>query len=122
MANPESELLQSRVWDQKRLHEYFLHQARERERYLKELMGKLNQSSAYQSIYDQTLAEFYVFNHFHGRTFLASREEFLHALGDLEVASIPRDDYFDRTRFAEHRLRIIRNLQSAAATAVDPIE
>lgn len=120
MPSIESELFGGAVWDQKRLHEYFLHLAQERERYMGELKGKLKHSPAYEAIFDQTLAEFYVYNHFHGRTFLSSREEFLRALGELEVLPVPNDGYFDRVRFAEHWLRIIRGIQSVAGDGNAP--
>lgn len=107
--------LENESWDTKAVHEHFLRAATEKDRYLSEVRNKVKSGQAYESIYDQTLAEFYVYNFFHGRTHLSSREAFLDALGDLEVAAVPHDDYFDRTRFAQTRLIVIRHLQTAAS-------
>jgi hypothetical protein len=66
--------LENQSWDAKAVHEYFLRIAVEKERYLSEVKRKVATSEIYKGIYDQFLAEFYVYNFFHGRTFLSSRE------------------------------------------------
>ena len=114
MNNDTLTIFRAREWDRNAIHTYFQDRAANAEAYLIELRGKLSTRPAYEGIYDETLASFYVHNYFHGRTWLASRTEFLHALAELETAAIPGDDYFDRTRFATFRLNHIRSLAEAA--------
>ena len=102
-------------WNRDAVRDYFASKAENDERYLLELRGKLSSRKAYEPIYDQTLASYYVHNYFRGRSWLSSRRDFLKALGELESATIPSDDYFDRERFAVFRLNLIRSLFLAAA-------
>lgn len=108
-------IFRAREWDPGAIHSYFLSRAANAESYLSELRGKLPGRPAYQPIYDETLASYYVHNYFHGRAWLASREEFLLALAELETAAVPTDDYFDRARFETFRLNHIRSLLEAAS-------
>lgn len=102
-------------WNRDAVRDYFAARAESDERYLTELKGKRSSRKAYETIYDQTLASYYVHNHFRGRSWLSSREDFLRALEDLETAAVPTDDYFDRERFAALRLNLIRSLFLAAS-------
>jgi hypothetical protein len=102
-------------WNRDAVRGYFDARAENDERYLTELKGKLSSSKAYETIYDQTLASYYVHNYFRGRTWIFSREEFLSALADLEAAVVPTDDYFDKERFATFRLNLIHSLFRAAS-------
>jgi hypothetical protein len=102
-------------WNIDAVRDYFAARAESDEQYLAELKGKLSSRKAYGSIYDQTLASYYVHNYFRGRTFLFSREEFLDALAVLETAVVPIDDYFDKERFVTFRLNLIHSLFRAAS-------
>jgi hypothetical protein len=109
------ERLRRPTWDGVGLNDYFRSKAKNDEAYLHEVRAKVNARRAYEPIYDQTLASYYVHNFFHGRTWLHSREEFLGALAELETAPVPKDDYFDKARFAEARLNLIQAFTSAAS-------
>jgi hypothetical protein len=97
-------------WNRDAVRDYFDARLGNDERYLTELKGKLPSSKAYETIYDQTLASYYVHNYFRGGTWLSSREDFLRALAELEAAVVPSDDYFDKKRFATFRLNLIHSL------------
>ena len=118
MTSDTLSIFRAREWDRNAIHAYFQAKAASAEAYLSELRGKLSARPAYEPIYDETLASYYVHNYFHGRIWLASRAEFLRALTELETAAIPKDDYFDRARFATFRLNHIRSLLEA--TSVKP--
>lgn len=107
--NPKS-VFSGPEWNRDAVQAYFAARAKNDEQYLTELKGKLSSRKAYESIYDQTLASYYVNNHFRGRSWLSSREDFLRALVDLETAAVPTDDYFEKERFATFRLNLIRSL------------
>lgn len=115
MTHDPLNIFRAHEWDRDAIHTYFQAKAANAEAYLSELRGKLSARPAYELIYDETLASYYVHNYFHGRTWLASRAEFLRALAELETAAIPNDDYFDRARFATFRLNHIRSLLEAAS-------
>jgi hypothetical protein len=102
-------------WNRDAVRSYFAARSESDEQYLKELKGKIAIRPAYQGIYDQTLASYYVHNHFRCRSWLSTREEFLRALTNLETSTVPADDYFDRERFATFRLSMIRALFQAAS-------
>jgi len=104
-------------WNRDAVRDYFDAKTENDEKYLTELKAKLASSKAYETIYDQTLASYYVHNYFRGRTWLSSREDFLCALADLETAVVPSDDYFDKERFATFRLNLIHSLFRAASPA-----
>ncbi len=108
-------IFRAQEWDRDAIHAYFKPTAANAEAYLSKLREKLSARPAYEPIYDETLASYYVHNYFHGRTWLASRAEFLRALGELETAAIPVDNYFDRARFATFHLNHIRSLLEAAS-------
>jgi hypothetical protein len=102
-------------WNRDAVRAYFAARSESDEQYLKELKGRLVIRPTYQGIYDQTLASYYVHNHFRGRSWLSTRDEFLRALGNLEISAVPTDTYFDRERFATFRLNLIRALFVAAS-------
>lgn len=102
-------------WNIDAVRDYFAARAESDEQYLAELKVKLSSSRAYGTIYDQTLASYYVHNYFRGRTLHFSREEFLDALAVFETAVVPTDDYFDKERFATFRLNLIHSLFRAAS-------
>jgi hypothetical protein len=109
------ERLRKPTWNSAELNDYFRSRTTNDEAYLDEVRAKVNSRPAYESIYDQTLASYYVHNFFHGRTWLHSREEFLDALAQLEIAPVPEADYFDKARFAVARLNLIRAFTKAAS-------
>jgi hypothetical protein len=102
-------------WNRDAVRAYFAARSESDEQYLKELKRRLVIRPAYQGIYDQTLASYYVHNHFRGRSWLSTREDFLQALSNLETSIIPADNFFDRERFATSRLNLIRALFQAAS-------
>jgi hypothetical protein len=102
-------------WNRDAVRDYFAARSESDGRYLTELKGKLASRKAYEAIYDQTLASYYVHNHFRGRSWLSTREDFLRALTNLETGPVPTDDYFERERFATFRLNLIRSLFGAAS-------
>jgi hypothetical protein len=108
-------LFGGRNWNSEAVRDYFAARAESDEQYLTELKGKLPTRMMYRAIYDQTLASYYVHNHFRGRSWLSSRGDLLRALAVLETAAVPHDDYFDKERFATFRLNLIRSLLEAAA-------
>lgn len=115
MANDPYNAFAGPDWNRDAVRAYFAARSESDEQYLKELKGRLVIRPTYQGIYDQTLASYYVHNHFRGRSWLSTRDEFLRALGNLEISAVPTDTYFDRERFATFRLNLIRALFVAAS-------
>jgi hypothetical protein len=98
-------------WDAGALNREFLARAENSERYLKEVETKLRLNRSYEVIYDQTMAEFYVFNYFHGRSFLLTRESFLAALREFVESDVAKPPLiFDFNRFLGFRKNIARGL------------
>jgi hypothetical protein len=90
-------------WNSNELSKRFLHQAQEAERYLGEVRGKLKQSRAYEHVFDEHMARFYVFNYLHGRTFLETPGQLVAELGSMNRGEIPHDrEVFDKARFERH--------------------
>jgi len=50
------------AWNSETISEQFLAQAKDAERYIREVRVKVNTNSSYQHIYDDHLARYYVFN------------------------------------------------------------
>ena len=73
MTSDTLSIFRAREWDRNAIHTYFQAKAASAEAYLSELRAKLSARPAYEPIYDETLASYYVHNYFHGRTWLASR-------------------------------------------------
>ena len=115
MANDPYNAFAGPDWNRDAVRAYFAARSESDEQYLKELRGKIAIRTAYQGIYDQTLASYYVHNHFRGRSWLSTREDFLQALSNLETSAVPADDYFDKERFATFRLNLILSLFKAAS-------
>ena len=78
--------------------------------YLAEVRIKVKSNRSYERLYDETLAEFYVYNYLHGRYFLATKGETVAALEVLAGSPAPKETVFDPERFAAHRLKLIRGL------------
>lgn len=98
-------------WDAGALNREFLTRAENAERYLKEVETKLRHNKSYEAIYDQTMAEFYVFNYFHGRSFLLTRESFLASLRDFVESDAAKPPLiFDFNRFLSFRKNIAHGL------------
>jgi hypothetical protein len=98
-------------WDPKIVSEQLLAKAEGAERYLGEVEAKVKTNHSRELIHDMTLAEFYVFNHLHGRSFLSSRATFLRYLEDLSVSPAPvSNQAFDQGRFATFYTSVIRGL------------
>jgi hypothetical protein len=98
-------------WNPESLSREFLATAEEAERYLSELRAKLQLTKSYEPIYDETLAKFYVFNYFHGRTFLQTRRSLLSALREFMAFNPEKpNDVFDFERFLAFRKNITQGL------------
>jgi hypothetical protein len=98
-------------WNSDALSREFESSARNAERYLEELRLKVRRNRSYEAIYDQTCAEFYVYNYLHGRTFLESRELLLAELKNFLKYDIKKpSEVFDFERFLFRRKSLIESL------------
>jgi hypothetical protein len=98
-------------WDPERLSLEFLAKAEACERSLDEIRTKLHLTKSFELIFDEALAEFYVFNSLHGKPFLATRDQFLVGLRGLLKMEVPRVlGILDFERFRVVRQNIIENL------------
>jgi hypothetical protein len=98
-------------WDPKILSEEFLAKTQACERYLDEIKAKLHVTRSFELIFDEALAEFYVFNYLHGKPFLATRDQFLAGLRGLLKMEVPKAlGILDFERFKVVRQNIIENL------------
>ncbi len=79
------------------------------DRYLREVEAKVKSNRSYERVYDETLAEFYVYNFLRGRTWLASRSQLLSALS-ARALETPSEKVFDRERFETRFQGLIRSL------------
>jgi hypothetical protein len=98
------------AWDPDIISQQFLAKAECAERYLDEVKAKVRANPSYQVIHDMTLAEFYVYNHLHGRTFLRTRETFVRYLEDLSAHPPISREAFDEARFAWFYSNTIRGV------------
>ena len=100
----------------------FLAAAEEAERYLREVRGKLKTNSAYQSIYDDHLAKFSVYNYLHGRASLASRDSLLVELAELKNIPSPlQSEAFVQERFERHRQAYLEQIEKRYSGQVQGI-
>jgi hypothetical protein len=81
------------AWETNTLSQQFLTRAEAVELYLHEVRAKVKSNAAYQVIHDQTLAEFYVYNHLHGRTCLQTRETFVRYLESMSAHVRTQSDF-----------------------------
>jgi hypothetical protein len=101
----------SQNWDPERLNQEFLAKTKACERHLDEVKAKLHVTRSFELIFDEALAEFYVFNSLHGKPFLATRDQFLAGLRGLLQMEIPKVlGILDFERFKTVRHNIIENL------------
>src|SRR5947207_2346967 len=102
-----------KTWDPDSLTKRFIFQAESAERYMLECKSKLHRTDRYKELHDEHLAKFYVFNYIHGRTFLATREQFLAELGSfLHAQPTAPSEAFDGQCFLTWRQRYIQGLIS----------
>lgn len=64
-------------WDAEELSNRFLRRAEQADRRIDECTLRISHSPGHRRAHDEALAEFYVYNALHARTFLRSREELL---------------------------------------------
>lgn len=111
----------SETWNDNQLSNRFQFCAEKAEQYLRELPDKIRRNSSYERIYDETLAEYYVYNYLHGKTFLSSRFTLLRELREMKMQNIPMrekrgEDSFGQVYnaegFSDSRLRLIDSLIS----------
>ena len=98
-------------WDIDSLNQSFFNVARNAEIYLEEVKNKTKINKSYESVYDDHLAKFYVYNYLHGKTFLVSRQALVDELTNLASLTLkaPHDAY-DPIRFESCRQNYIRAL------------
>jgi hypothetical protein len=98
-------------WDTDAVSRQFLFQAEDADRYLRQVQNKVKSNRAYECVYDEHLARFYVYNYLHGRTFLISRKALLDELRSLAntTLSAPHDAY-DPQRFERYRQSYIAEI------------
>ena len=100
-------------WDPERLNQEFLAKTKACELYLDEIKAKLHVTRSFELIFDEALAEFYVFNSLCGKPFLATRDQFLAGLRSLLESEVPKEpEVLDFERFKIVRRNIIENLIS----------
>jgi hypothetical protein len=98
-------------WDSERLSQEFLTKAKACERYLDEIRTKLHVTRSFELIFDEALAEFYLFNSLHGKPFLATRDQLLAGLRGLLKVEVPRVlGILDFERYKVVRQNILESL------------
>jgi hypothetical protein len=98
-------------WDWHSVSEHFRSVANDAERYLNEVRRKVKSNSNYEIIFDEHLAEFYVYNYLHGRTFLETKEMFVAELNKLiEIEFEAPSESFNKERFLQFRKRFLAGL------------
>jgi hypothetical protein len=103
-------------WDADVLSAEFLRAAERAAARMQECRSRARTSPGHKGAYDEALAEFYVYNRLHGRTFLASRDALLDELRSMKGLPVARgssayeEDRFERLRLAEIN-RLIRRFE-----------
>jgi hypothetical protein len=101
----------SQNWDPERLSQEFLAKTKACERHLDQIKAKLHVTRSFELIFDETLAEFYVFDYLQGKPFLATRDQFLAGLRGLLKMEVPKvSGMLDFERFKVVRQNIIESL------------
>jgi hypothetical protein len=98
------------IWDREGLHSEFLRKAQNAITYVEEVRVNAKSNRSYERLHDEALAEFYVYNYLHGRSFLATKGETVAALEVLAATPAPTERVFDSQHFIGHRIRLIRVL------------
>jgi hypothetical protein len=99
------------AWDMNAVSQGFFNIAQEADRYLREVRLKLKWNKSYEPIFDEHLAKFYVYNYFHGRTFLVSRHALVEELRNLKNTPFPgTSEALDAKRFEHYRKIYIEEL------------
>lgn len=99
-------------WKLNELNRFFKSKADGAERYLIEIRSKLDKSISYEALYDQTLAEYYIFSYLHGRTFLESKQVLLKELNSMFDSPTIAFDVVDKERFLLSYRNLIKRLIS----------
>ena|ERR1700741_1263034 len=87
-------------WDAEALSRRFLWLATEKERYAGEARRKVSsRTDSYKRVHDEALAEFYVANRLHGRTFLNTRQELVDELRLMLAMEFSVAEAFDEKTF-----------------------
>jgi hypothetical protein len=103
--------MQTDGWNPAALSREFLLKAENAERYLMKLRTKLDCGEFYKTMYDETLADLYVYNYLHGRTFLKTKNSLLAALREFIVIDGLRPyDVFDFELFLMFRKNNVKCL------------
>lgn len=97
-------------WDRRSLSERFEIAARKAENYLQEIGPKVVRQPSYQRARDETLAECWVFDRLHGRTFLDTRDDLLVELRNMRAHPPTDATVNDRKRFEAFYVRVVDRL------------
>lgn len=90
-------------WDIDQISSTFRCQALEAERYCNEVKYKIKSNPSYESIYDEHIAKFHVYNYLHGKRFLSSRDQLLEELHGMLSCEVTPYEYYDLDRFEKYR-------------------
>jgi hypothetical protein len=94
-------------WDEKALSQRFLARAEHLERYRSELRNKVELNRGYERLWDEALAQFYVFNRIAVSASLTTRQNLLNELRSMQKNPPPIEEHapysgvYDAQRFAE---------------------
>ena len=101
-----------RSWNSQLVSEQFQNQALQAEQYLREVRVKVKSNKSYESIYDEQLARFYVFDYLHVRAFIDSRVNLVAGLNNLLANENTSwaDDSYDKQRFEQFRAAFVKSL------------
>jgi hypothetical protein len=97
-------------WSAESLSDRFLRDAERTEARYVECRAKVPRSQSYKRLHDEALAEFYVANRLHGRTFLASKERLSCELSNMLVEEFRNANAFDYEVFIETYRAEVRRL------------
>ena len=112
-TNLHSATMAAQDWDVESVSRSFEYRAKSTDRYLQEIGPKVQDRPAYKAVHDMHLAEFWVYNWLHGKTFLQTRDTLVAELRRILAEGPPKGaGAFDQDAFA----RYWRNQVSAALT------
>lgn len=90
-------------WDTEKISNEYFRQAREAERYCREIKAKINTTSTYKSVFDEHMAKFYVYSHLYEKTFLKSKATLMSELKSMLSQKAVPVECFDLDRFHKER-------------------
>lgn len=98
-------------WDAAALKSKYRSLAANKEAYLAEIPAKISRSKFYETLFDQTLAEFHVYDNLSFGSSLDTRNSALESLAKFIGNDVPPPDKtYDLQRFFDHRANFAKNL------------